>query len=145
MYLTAVIDWHSRFVLSWRLSTTLDKSFCIEALDEALEKYGKPEIFNTDQGSQYTSEAFTGLLKEHGIKISMDGKGRALDNIFVERLWRTVKHEDVYLKEYGTVNECKEGLRAFFKRYNSKREHQSLDYNYPEEVYFNKLIIESAA
>lgn len=145
VYLTAVMDWHSRFVLSWRLSITLDKSFCIEALGEALEKYGKPEIFNTDQGSQYTSEAFTGLLKEHGIKISMDGKGRALDNIFVERLWRTVKYEDVYLKEYGTVKECKEGLREFFKRYNSKREHQSLDYNYPEEVYFNKLIIETAA
>ena len=145
VYLTAVIDWHSRFVLSWRLSTTMDARFCKEVLEEALELYGDPEVFNTDQGSQYTSLEFTGILESLGIRISMDGKGRALDNIFVERLWRTVKYEDVYLKDYGTVPACKKGLAEFFDRYNYRREHSSLDGNYPAEVYFGKITVASAA
>lgn len=145
VYLTAIIDWYSRYVLSWRISTTLDSAFCIEALNEALYKYGKPDVFNTDQGSQFTSEVFTGILKTNGIKISMDGKGRALDNVFVERLWRTVKQEEVYLKEYRNVNECREGLKQYFLRYNHRREHQSLDYNYPEEIYFGNILLNNAA
>ena len=145
VYLTAIVDWYSRFVLSWRLSTTLDTRFCAEALLEALEKYGTPEIFNTDQGCQFTSAEFTGILESHGIAISMDGKGRALDNIFVERLWRTVKYDDVYLKGYTTVSECKAGLTKFFDRYNNRREHQSLEGNYPAEVYFGKVAINIAA
>lgn len=145
VYLTAVIDWYSRYVLSWRISTTLDRSFCIEALNEALEKHGQPEIFNTDQGSQYTSEEFTGILKSNQIKISMDGKGRALDNVFVERLWRTVKQEEVYLKGYRNVPECREGLSTYFDRYNNFREHQSLDYNYPAEIYFGNILLKEAA
>jgi len=136
VYLTAVIDWYSRYVLAWRLSTTLDAAFCVEALQEALSKYGKPEIFNTDQGSQFTSEEFTGVLLKHEISISMDGRGRALDNVFVERLWRTVKYENVFLNDYCSVVECQKGLRAFFDRYNNRREHQSLDYKFPVEVYF---------
>ncbi len=145
VYLTAIIDWYSRYVLSWRISTTLDRSFCIEALQEALAQYGNPEIFNTDQGCQYTSEAFTSILKVNQIKISMDGKGRALDNVFVERLWRTVKQEEVYLKGYGSVADCREGLRAYFERYNNLREHQSLDYNYPAEIYFGDILLKQAA
>jgi putative transposase len=145
VYLTAVIDWYSRFVLAWRISTTMDTRFCVEALQEALAKYGTPEIFNTDQGSQFTCAEFTGVLEAHGIKISMDGKGRALDNVFVERLWRTVKQEDIYLKEYETVAACKKGLEAYFLRYNTIREHQSLNYNYPEEVYFGTVILKQAA
>ena len=145
VYLTAVIDWYSRYVLSWRTSTTLDRQFCIDALDEAIQKYGTPEIFNTDQGTQYTSDEFIGKLKANGIKISMDGKGRALDNVFVERLWRTVKYEEVYLKGYRNIFECKVSLRAFFERYNNQREHSSLDYNYPSEIYFGKLQLKVAA
>jgi putative transposase len=145
VYLTAVIDWYSRFVLAWRISTTMDSRFCVEALQEALEKYGTPEIFNTDQGSQFTSAEFTGILEANGIQISMDGKGRALDNVFVERLWRTVKQEDIYLKEYETVSACKQGLERYFVRYNTIREHQSLDYNYPEEVYFGSVSLKLAA
>lgn len=140
VYLTAVIDWYSRYVLSWRLSTTLEPTFCIEALKEAIDKYGKPEIFNTDQGSQFTCKDFIAVLKKNDIKISMDGRGRALDNVFVERLWRTVKYENVYLKDYRSVLECREGLREFFHRYNNHREHQSLDYQYPSQVYFRKTI-----
>jgi putative transposase len=136
VYLTAIIDWHSRYVLAWRLSTTFETSFCVEALQEALTRYGKPEVFNTDQGSQFTSRDFTDVLKEHGIAISMDGRGRALDNVFVERLWRTVKYEDVFLQDYATVEECRKGLNEFFDRYNNRREHQSLDYRFPAEVYF---------
>lgn len=139
VYLTAVIDWYSRYVLAWRLSTTLETAFCTEALEEALAKYGKPEIFNTDQGSQFTSEEFTGVLKMHEIAISMDGRGRALDNVFVERLWRTVKYENVFLNDYGSVAECQRGLSAFFERYNTRREHQSLDYKFPVEVYFANI------
>lgn len=145
VYLTAIIDWYSRFVLAWRLSTTLDTRFCTEALQEALDKFGNPEVFNTDQGCQFTSAEFTGILESHEIAISMDGKGRALDNIFVERLWRTVKYDDIYLKGYTTVPECKDGLEKFFDRYNNKREHQSLEGNYPAEVYFGKVAINIAA
>lgn len=145
VYLTAIIDWYSRFVLAWRLSTTLDTRFCKEALQEALDKFGNPEVFNTDQGCQFTSAEFTGILESHEIAISMDGKGRALDNIFVERLWRTVKYDDIYLKGYTTVPECKAGLGKFFDRYNNKREHQSLEGNYPAEVYFGKVAINIAA
>jgi len=135
VYLTAVIDWYSRYVLAWRLSTTLEVAFCKDALEEALDKFGKPEIFNTDQGSQFTSEEFTGVLLKHEIAISMDGRGRALDNVFVERLWRTVKYENVFLNDYGSVVECQKGLCAFFDRYNNRREHQSLNYKFPVEVY----------
>ena len=145
VYLTAIVDWYSRYVLSWRISTTLDRRFCIEALNEALGKYGKPEIFNTDQGSQFTSEEFTDILKTANIRISMDGKGRALDNVFVERLWRTVKQEEVYLKGYRNVQESKEGLGNFFNRYNNRREHQSLDYNYPSEIYFGEIELKKKA
>lgn len=145
VYLTAIIDWYSRYVLAWRLSTTLDSSFCVEALKEALDKYGNPEIFNTDQGSQFTSESFISVLEKRDIKISMDGKGRALDNVFVERLWRTVKYEDVYLKDYNNVIACRNGLGAFFERYNERREHQSLEYKFPAEVYFDLVSIKKAA
>jgi len=145
VYLTAIVDWYSRYVLAWRISTTLDRRFCIEALNEAMMKYGKPEIFNTDQGCQYTSEEFTDILKAAGIKISMNGKGRALDNIVVERLWRTVKYDEVYLNSYQDVRECKERLGNFFDRYNNLREHQSLDYNYPAEIYFGELELEKKA
>jgi len=138
VYLTAVIDWYSRYVLSWRLSTTLEAAFCNEALEDALAKYGKPEIFNTDQGSQFTSIEFTGILQKHEIKISMDGRGRALDNVFVERLWRTVKYENIFLNDYRSVASCHAGLTAFFDRYNNRREHQSLDYKFPREVYFSE-------
>ena len=136
VYLTAVIDWYSRYVLSWRLSNTLDSRFCIEALNEALTK-GKPEIFNTDQGSQFTSIEFTGILQKEGIRISMDGKGRALDNIFVERLWRSVKYEESYLNAYATVDDAYYGLRNYFEYYNNERPHQSLGYRTPEEVHNN--------
>jgi len=134
VYLTAVIDWYSRYVLSWRLSNTLDSSFCIEAVEEALE-YGKPEIFNTDQGVQYTSTAFISVLETRDIKVSMDGKGRALDNVFVERLWRTVKYEEVYLKVYDNVPELKRSLKDYFIFYNEVRPHQSLEYKTPERIY----------
>jgi len=134
MYLVAVMDWWSRYVLSWRLSNTLDGRFCNDALDDALQ--GKrPEIFNTDQGSQFTSRDFTGRLEDHGIRISMDGRGRALDNVFVERLWRTVKYEDIYLKEYARVSDLEEGLKAYFRFYNAERPHQALNYRTPEQLY----------
>jgi putative transposase len=135
VYLAAVIDWYSRKVLAWRLSNTLDSDFCVDCLEQSLRTYGTPEIFNTDQGSQFTSHAFTGVLKEHEIAISMDGRGRALDNIFVERLWRSVKHEDVYLKGYVSMPELHLGLTEYFAFYNTERPHQSLDYSTPIEVY----------
>lgn len=135
VYLAAVIDWYSRRVLSWRLSNTMNSGFCVDCLEEALQNYGTPEIFNTDQGSQFTSEAFTGVLLKKGIVISMDGRGRALDNIFVERLWRSVKHEDVYLKGYGTLPELLFGLTEYFVFYNTERTHQSLGYDTPDQVY----------
>jgi putative transposase len=136
-YLCAVIDWHSRYVLSWRLSNTMDTEFCLEALEEALRK-GVPEIFNTDQGCQFTSIDFTGVLERAGVFISMDGKGRALDNIFVERLWRSVKYEDIYPKNYRTMQEAREGLDRYFRFYNTERLHQSLNYRTPETVHFGK-------
>lgn len=136
LYLVAIIDWYSRYVLSWRLSNTLDAGFCIEALEEALGK-GCPSIFNTDQGSQFTSKEFTVKLLERNIRVSMDGRGRVFDNIFIERLWRTVKYEEVYLKGYETGIEAKEGLRNYFPFYNNERYHQSLEYKTPQEVHYN--------
>lgn len=134
VYLAAVIDWKSRYVLSYRLSNTLTPDFCVEALKEALT-YGTPEIFNTDQGSQFTSDEFISVLKSHGIQISMDGRGRATDNIFVERLWRTVKYENVYLKGYETIPEAQAGLKDYFNFYNTERHHQSLGYKTPWVIY----------
>ena len=134
LYLVAIIDWYSRYVLSWKLSNTLDADFCVEALEEALKK-GKPEIFNTDQGSQFTGEAFTGLLKQHGIRISMDGKGSYNDNLFIERLWRSVKYEEVYLKAYQDGREARTGLGNYFRFYNIERPHQTHGYRTPAEVY----------
>jgi putative transposase len=134
IYLVAIIDWYSRYVLAWEVSNTLESSFCVAALDHALEQ-AAPEVFNTDQGAQFTSLVFTRRLKEQGIKISMDGRGRALDNIFVERLWRSVKYEEVYVKDYRYVPDAIRGLRAYFEFYNRERLHQSLDYRTPEAVY----------
>lgn len=139
LYLTAVIDWFSRYVLSWSVSVTLDVWFCLEALDAALSR-GRPEIFNTDQGSQFTSLDFTGRLKSAQVSISMDGRGRALDNIFVERLWRTVKYEEVYLKEYDDVRSATRQLRDYFLFYNEERLHQSLGYRTPAEVYQESIL-----
>lgn len=135
-YLVAVIDWFSKYVLSWELSNTLDVYFCLEALDKALRK-GKPEIFNTDQGSQFTSKIFSETIRGNEIKMSMDSKGRALDNIFIERLWRSLKYEDIYLKDYRSFSELREGLNNYFDFYNNKRIHQSLNYKTPAEIYFN--------
>jgi putative transposase len=134
LYLFAVIDWYSRFVLSWRLSNTLEVAFCLDGLEEALGR-GKPEIFNTDQGSQFTSREFTGRLLSSEVTISMDGRGRALDNVFVERLWRSVKYEDVYLKGYETPREASAGLGDYFRFYNGERPHQALDYRTPAALY----------
>jgi putative transposase len=145
VYLCAIMDWYSRSVLSWRLSTTMGTEFCLQALQEALDSYGTPEIFNTDQGSQFTCEAFTGILKKYQIKISMDGRGRALDNVFVERLWRTVKYEDIYIKDYQSLPECRRGLEEFFDRYNNRREHSSLDYKYPMNFYLESIKLQRAA
>jgi putative transposase len=138
-YLVAIMDWASRKVLSWRLSNTLDTSFCIEALEEALMKYGKPGIFNTDQGSQFTFDAFTDILKNNNIRISMDGQGRWMDNIFIERLWKTVKYEEIYLKAYESISHAKKELTKFFDRYNTRRPHQGLAERTPDEVYWDTL------
>ena len=138
LYLVSIIDWYSRYVISWRLSNTLDADFCVAALAEALSK-GTPEIFNTDQGSQFTGEAFTGLLKEHGVRISMDGKGSYNDNLFIERLWRTVKYEEVYLKAYENGREARISLGEYFHFYNTSRPHQSLGYRTPAEVYADAM------
>jgi putative transposase len=137
MYLAATIDWFSRYVVAWRLSNTLDGAFCRDMLDEALGR-GRPEVFNTDQGVQFTAEAFTGRLERAGAAVSMDGRGRAADNAFVERLWRTVKYEDVYLRCYETVPELERGLAAYFGFYNHERLHQSLGYKAPADVYGGK-------
>ena len=134
LYLVAIIDWYSRYVISWRLSNTLDADFCVAALEEALSR-GTSEIFNTDQGSQFTGEAFTRLLKEHNVRISMDGKGSYNDNLFIERLWRTVKYEEVYLKAYEDGREARISLGEYFRFYNTSRPHQSLGYQTPAEVY----------
>ncbi len=140
-YLVAVIDWYSRRVLSWRLSNTLESGFCVEALEESLRVYGLPEIFNSDQGSQFTSEIFTSRLLVNNVRISMDGRGRAYDNIFIERLWRSVKYEDIYLHQYQNIPECKVGLDEYFRFYDTERRHQSLDYKTPQEIYSEGLTI----
>jgi putative transposase len=139
VYLVAVMDWFSRYVLSWAVSITMDVRFCLEALEQALGM-ATPDIFNSDQGSQFTSADFTGRLETAGIKISMDGRGRALDNVFVERLWRTVKYEEVYLKDYGTPREAIQGLEGFFQLYNRQRPHQALGYQTPATVYFGSYL-----
>ena len=135
MYLVAIMDWHSRKVLSWRVSNSLEPDFCVEALEEALARFGAPEIFNTDQGAQFTSEAFTSVLRAHDVAISMDGRGRWLDNVFVERLWRSVKYEDVYLRAYETPKELRAGLTRYFAFYNARRRHSALDRRTPDAVY----------
>ena len=135
MYLCVIMDWYSRKVLSWSLSTTLDAEFCVSCLERAIGLHGRPEIFNSDQGSQYTSEGFIGVLKENGIKISMDGKGSFRDNIFIERLWRSLKYELIYMREFVSVPELREGLRLWFESYNGERFHQALEYRTPDEVY----------
>ena len=143
LYLVVIMDWYSRYVFSWRLSNTLDAGFCVEALEEALGK-GKPDIFNTDQGAQFTSEAFTGLLEQHGVKVSMDGKGSYNDNLFIERLWRTVKYEEVYLKAYRDGTEARIGLGNYFRFYNTERPHQTHSYRTPAEVY-TSILVESTS
>ena len=140
MYLVAIIDWHSRKVLSWRASNTLDTNFCIDALEEAIQTHGCPEIFNTDQGSQFTSNDFTGKLEEHGIKVSMDGRGRYQDNIFIERLWWTVKYHFLYLHAFNNGAELRQGLKNWFNFYNQERFHQSLGDKTPDEVYCDRSI-----
>jgi putative transposase len=144
-YLVAVIDWHSRAVLSWRLSNTMTVDFCVEALEEALRNHGPPEIFNTDQGAQFTSPDFTGVLKREGITISMDGKGRATDNIFIERVWRSLKYEDVYLHDYRTLAEAHAGIGKWIRFYNVRRPHQALDDRTPMEVYRGLQLLDKAA
>jgi putative transposase len=139
LYLVAIIDWYSRYVLSWRLSNTLDAAFCVEALEEALKK-GRPEIFNTDQGAQFTGEAFAGLLEQHGVRISMDGKERYNDNLFIERMWRSVKYEEVYLKAYQDSRDARVGLGNYFRFYNAERPHQTLGYRTPAEVFYSTLV-----
>ena len=134
-YLVAVIDWYSRKVLSWRLSNTMDTSFCTEALQEAISTYGIPEYFNTDQGAQFTAEEFIAILKANGVNISMDGKGRAIDNVFTERLWRSIKYENIYPKGYQTMREAEAGIAEYIDFYNMKRFHESLDYKTPEQVH----------
>jgi putative transposase len=141
LYLVAIMDWHSRAVLAWQLSNTLGADFCVEALEEAVARYGKPEIFNTDQGRQFTSTEFTGVLERGGITISMDGKGCCMDNIFVERLWRSLKYEEVYLHAYASVAEAKAGISAWLRFYNEERQHQSLGYRTPRQIYQGGLWI----
>jgi len=145
LYLVAIMDWHSRKVLSWRLSNTMDVHFCLEAMDEAVTRFGAPEIFNSDQGAQFTAEAFTGALKGHGIRISMDGKGRCMDNIFIERLWRSLKYEEVYLKAYDSVAEASQGIGDWIRFYNMDRRHQGLEDQTPDSVYFGGLDMPLAA
>ena len=141
MYLSVVMDWCSRYALSWEVSVTMEEGFCVSALERALRCYGAPEIFNTDQGSQYTGSAFTGVLKDNGVRISMDGKGRAMDNIMVERLWRTVKYEDIYIRDYESVPELVKGLREYFDFYNNERPHQSLGGKTPAEMYWEATVL----
>jgi putative transposase len=145
VYLAAVVDWSTRRVLAWRLSITMEVEFCIDAVEEALAKYCKPEIFNTDQGSQFTSAAFTGLLLKNGIAISMDGRGSWRDNVFVERLWRSVKYEEVYLRAYDSVAEARTSLGQYLKFYNTRRPHSSLDARTPDHAYFNHVPLLAAA
>jgi len=145
VYLAAVVDWFSRRVLAWRLSITMETGFCTEAVEEALGRHGRPEIFNTDQGSQFTSADFTGLLHGHAIRISMDGKGSWRDNVFVERFWRTVKYEEVYLRAYDSVAEARASLGRYIEFYNTKRPHSSLDRQTPDHAYFNSSPLAAAA
>ena len=145
VYLTVVLDWFSRRILSWRLSITMEAAFCVEALEDALARYEKPDIFNTDQGSQFTGTAFTSVLIHHGIAISMDGKGAWRDNVFVERLWRSIKYEEVYLRAYDSVSEARESIGRYITFYNGRRPHQSLDGATPNQAYFNPLSFRSAA
>jgi putative transposase len=145
VYLAAVVDWSTRRVLAWRLSITMEVEFCIEAVEEALAQHGKPEIFNTDQGSQFTSSAFTGLLLENEVAISMDGRGSWRDNVFVERLWRSVKYEEVYLRAYDSVAEARASLGRYLAFYNSKRPHSSLDALTPDQAYFDHIPLRRAA
>jgi len=145
LYLVAIMDWYSRKVLSWSLSNTMEVHFCLEALDEAIRRFGVPEIFNTDQGAQFTSQAWTDRLKDQGVRISMDGKGRFMDNVFIERLWRSLKYEEVYLKAYDTVAEAKEGIGAWMCFYNIRRRHQGLGNKTPDSVYFDRLSITEVA
>lgn len=140
MYLCAIIDLHSRFVVNWSISNTMTKEWCVEAVNEAINKYGAPKIFNTDQGTQFTSELFTENLKNHGIAISMDGKGRAIDNVFIERLWRSVKYENVYLNVYENGLSLYRGLKDYFEFYNNKRFHENLDYKKPAQIYINQRV-----
>ena len=139
LYLVAIIDWASRVALSWRLSNTMDASFCLAALEEAFARFGKPQIFNTDQGSQFTSAAFTGALAAQGVAISMDGRGRWMDNVFIERLWRSLKHEDVYLKGYADGHEARIGVAAWMEFYNERRLHQALGYRAPMAVWREQI------
>ncbi len=139
------MHWHTRKVLSWRASNTMDSDFCVEALEEALRGYGTPEIFNTDQGTQFTADAFTRVLKDHEVTISMDGKARWIDNVFVERLWRSVKYEDVYLRAYETLAALRAGLDKYFRFYNTRRRHTGLDRRTPDAVYFEQTALKSAA
>jgi putative transposase len=145
MYLVSIIDWHSRRVPSWRLSNTLDTPFYVEALEEALRRYGTPEIFNTDQGSQFTSEAFTDVLKDKRVALNMDGKGRWVDNVFVERLWRSVKYEDLYLRAYESPAQLRTGLAKYFEFYNIRRRHSALDRRTPDAVYYEQANAKLAA
>ena len=145
VYLVAVLDWYSRKVLSWRVSITMDVHFCLEALEEAIDVHGVPDIVNTDQGSQFTSQAFTGVLKDHGIRISMDGKGAWRDNVFIERLWRSVKYEEVYLHAYDTVSDSRAGIGRYFNLYNRRRPHSSLKRRTPDQVYYSQPPLTLAA
>lgn len=145
VYLVAVIDWFSRRILSWRLSNSLTADFCVEALEEAIARYGRPEIFNTDQGSQFTAMDFVGMLKRHEIRISMDGRGAWRDNVFVERLWRSIKYEEVYLHAYDSVSAAKAGIARYATFYNTRRPHSSLDRQTPDHVYFKSLPLAAAA
>ena len=145
LYLVAVMDWYSRKVLSWRVANTMDDDFCVDALEAAIADYGTPEIFNTDQGSQFTGTAFTGVLKRKEIQISMDGRGRWMDNVFIERLWRSVKYEEVYLKAYEDARQARSGLGKYFAFYNSQRRHQGLDRQTPDQVYFHSMQLTQAA
>jgi putative transposase len=144
MYLMAILDVASRKVLAWRLSNTLTTHFCVEALEEAMRKHGQPEIFNTDQGSQFTGEEWIKTLKDAGVAISMDGKGRWIDNVFIERLWRSVKYEEVYLHAYTNGTEARTALTRYFRFYNAVRSHQSLEYRTPDEMYFDELASSTA-
>jgi putative transposase len=145
VYLTAVLDWGTRKVLAWRLSNTLTTDFCLEAVEEAVRRYGPPEIFNTDQGSQFTSREFVDAILGHGIRLSMDGKGRWVDNVFIERLWRSVKYEDIYLHAYDSVDQVRQGLSRYFRFYNERRPHPSLDGRTPDAVYFQSPPLSQAA